>query len=72
MENKFDRRGFISGGIRGFILLGLGVMTGNFLFRDKENSDENCDFDFVCQNCKKLKTCGLPEAKSYKLNRVKR
>ena len=72
MDDKLNRRGFISGGIRGFILLGISAMTGTFLLRKNNESDETCDFDFVCQNCKKLKHCGLQEAKNYKLSRINR
>jgi len=71
MNDKLNRRGFISGGIRGFILLGLSAMTGTFLLRNNK-PNENCDLDFVCQNCNKLKHCGLPEAKDYKISRIKR
>ena len=72
MDDKLNRRGFISGGIRGFILLGLSTMTGIFLLRNNDESNDNCDLDFVCQNCNKLKHCGLQEAKDYKLSRINR
>lgn len=72
MNEKYNRRSFISGGIRSFILLGIGAMTGTFIFRNHMNESENCAFDFVCQSCKKLKNCGLQEAKEYKLSRIKR
>ena len=72
MDDKLNRRGFISGGIRGFILLGIGAMTGTFLLRKNNKTDEECDLDFVCQSCNKLKHCGLQDAKNYKLSRINR
>jgi hypothetical protein len=72
MEEKLNRRKFISGGIRGSILAGLGIMSGVFFLRSKNESGEKCEIDFVCQNCSKLKHCGLQEAKDYKLSRIKR
>jgi hypothetical protein len=65
-----DRRGFLKNAARVSILTGLGIMTGALLFRDKEK--ESCDYDFVCGNCKKLKSCKLQEAEKYKeLNKAK-
>ena len=60
------RRDFIKKSLRtaGFAVLAGG--SGYLLLRDK--SDEPCDFEFVCKNCKKLKECKLPEAKEYNGN----
>ncbi len=38
----------------------LAGASGYLLLRDQ--SDEVCNFDFVCRDCKKLKECNLPEA----------
>ena len=63
-----DRREFISKTIRNSILVGLGVVSGTLLYRSFTN-EENCDFDFICKNCNKLKSCNLPEAKQLKVER---
>ncbi|MFC2117719.1 hypothetical protein ACFLTI_06695 [Bacteroidota bacterium] len=61
------RKEFIVVLARGVILSALGVISGILLFRDKDNVTD-CDFDFVCGNCKKNENCNLPEAKQYKKN----
>ncbi len=65
-----DRRNFIKSIIRNGLLLGL-VATGSFLVL-KEDNDEACNFDFICQNCKKSKSCVLPEAKGYRENKLRK
>jgi hypothetical protein len=66
-----ERRDFLKNIARGSILTGLGVITGVLLFRDRDA--ENCDQNFVCESCKRLKSCKLPEAAKYKdLNRAKK
>jgi len=42
-------------------------MSGFLLFQKKENNEEKCDFDFICNNCKKRNSCTLPEAKENQL-----
>jgi hypothetical protein len=59
-----DRREFIKNVARGSILVGLGLVAGKLLLRENEN--EKCDFDFICNNCNKLSKCQLPEAAKYK------
>lgn len=59
-----DRREFIKNVARGSILVGIGLVAGTLLFREDEN--ENCDFDFICNNCNKLSKCKLPEAVKFK------
>ena len=61
------RKEFIVVLARGTILGALGVISGVLLFRDKD-SVTDCDFDFVCRNCKKITNCNLPEAKQLKQN----
>lgn len=66
-----DRRDFLRNVARVSILTGLGIVSGVLLFRDKDT--ENCDYDFVCGNCKRLKSCKLPESEKFKeLNRAKK
>ena len=60
-----DRREFIKTFSRGLILSGLAVISGVLIFRDKGGNDQ-CNFDFVCKNCKKINSCTLPEAADYK------
>lgn len=58
-----DRREFIKTLSRGLALAGMAGLGGYLLFRDRTGDD--CDFDFICRNCLKQKTCQLPEAKLY-------
>lgn len=49
---------------QGIFLVGtIGVGT-TVLLRNEDNGD--CDFEFVCKNCKKKSACSLPEAKEYR------
>lgn len=59
-----NRRGFIIKLVRSGTLLTLAATSGYLIFGRKE--EEVCDFSFVCQNCKKLKDCQLPEAEKAK------
>lgn len=45
--------------------------TGAYLSIRKPSTGDNCDFDFVCQNCRKEKICQLPEASKFRLNKRK-
>ena len=62
-----DRRKFIKSVSQGIILTGLIGMSGVLIFRKGPNGAE-CDFEFVCKNCKNISSCKLPEAKDYKEN----
>ncbi|PLX05341.1 MAG: hypothetical protein C0595_00015 [Marinilabiliales bacterium] len=66
LDNMQSRREFINKSLR---IAGMAVLMGGsgyLLFR--EESEEACDFDFVCKNCKKNKECKLPEAKTFNGN----
>lgn len=65
----YTRRDFIKKTFRTASFAVLAGGGGYLLLR--EQSDEVCDFEFVCKNCKKLKNCNLPEAKEYG-NKLKR
>lgn len=58
-----NRRNFIKKTMRTAAFTILAGGSGYLLFREK--SQEECNFDFVCKNCKKQKECNLPEAKEY-------
>jgi len=45
-------------------------LSGVLIFRKSPGGVE-CDFEFVCKNCKNLSSCNLPEAKDYKENNKK-
>ena len=60
-----DRRTFIKSISQGFILSALFGMSGMLIFRKSPEGIE-CDFDFVCKNCKNLSSCKLPEANDFK------
>ena len=59
-----DRRAFIRKAGRGIVLGGIIAGSGYLLL--KPGSEEKCNFDFICANCKQLKTCSLPEADDFK------
>lgn len=60
----YTRKDFIIKVLRMTTFTVLAGASGYLLFR--EQSDEACNFDFVCRDCKKLKECNLPEAKDQK------
>lgn len=59
-----NRRLFLKNIARGAIVLGFGVVTGIVLSK-KENTSP-CDYNFLCNNCKRLSDCKLQEALRYK------
>ena len=59
----YNRRDFIIKIFRSASLLSLAAISGYLIFG--RSSEEVCDFNFICQNCKKAKKCSLPEAQSY-------
>ena len=63
------RKEFILKITRAASLTVLASTTGYLLFR--EPSDKKCNFDFVCNNCKKLKSCSLNKATQYKNTKTK-
>jgi len=60
-----NRRQFLSSIVRGSILSGLTAISGILIFRNSKNTDQ-CTFDFVCKNCRKIKSCTQPEAIIFK------
>lgn len=60
------RRDFLKIMIQGSILTGLTFLSSYLIFR-KGGEDANCDFDFVCRNCKKHKNCSIPQAEEYRI-----
>lgn len=61
-----DRREFIRKAGRGLILGGVIAGGGYLLLRPK--TGVACDFDFICRDCRQLKSCSLPEADDFKSN----
>jgi len=61
------RKDFIIKIFRTATFASLAGLSGYLLLR--EQTDEVCNFDFVCKNCKKLKACNLPEAVDHKNSR---
>lgn len=59
-----NRRNFLKKSMRTVAFTILAGGSAYLLFR--EQSDEVCNFDFVCKNCKKQKECNLPEAQNFK------
>jgi len=61
-----DRRDFIKKISRNLVLGGV-VATSSYLLL-KPDTGEECNFDFICKNCRQLKQCSLPEADDFKKN----
>jgi Fe2+ or Zn2+ uptake regulation protein len=59
----YNRREFITKIFRSATLLSLAAVSGYLIFG--RNKEEECDFSFVCRNCKKIKNCSLPEAQEF-------
>ena len=66
-----DRRQFLSSIGRGTILAGLTTISGVLIYRNSKKSDQ-CTFDFICQDCRKIKSCKQPEAIIFKRGKEKR
>ena len=61
-----DRRDFIKKISRNLVLGGV-LATSSYLLL-KQDTGEECNFDFICKNCRQLKQCSLPEADDFKKN----
>lgn len=61
-----DRRGFIKQLSRNLVL--GGVIAGGAYLLLKPETGEECNFDFICRDCRQLKNCSLPEADDFKGN----
>ena len=66
-----NRRQFLSSIGRGTILAGLTTISGVLIYRNSKKSDQ-CTFDFICQDCRKIKLCKQPEAIIFKRGKEKR
>lgn len=60
----YTRRNFIKIAVRNSAFAGIAIGSGYLIF--KEQSEEVCNLDFICQNCKRRKECKLPEAEEHK------
>jgi len=60
-----DRRKFLTSIGRGTILTGLAALSGVLIYKNS-GKPEDCTFDFVCRECKKLNSCRQPEAIIFK------
>jgi hypothetical protein len=61
-----NRRKFINNIARGSFLTALGAMSTVFIIQNKKNQDKQCYYEFVCNKCKKVDNCMLPQAALYK------
>jgi len=61
-----NRRQFISFLGRSLIFGGVVALSGYLLLREESKTADPCDFDFTCSQCKRLKNCNLPEARTFK------
>ena len=60
------RKEFINTLFRGLILTGIVGIGGYLVLRKGSSENDSCSFDFVCKDCKKLKSCNIPEAVQFK------
>lgn len=61
-----NRRRFITGSIRFAAAGGLIGLSGFLLTREHPEGSKECDFEFICKNCRKKQQCVLPEAVDYR------
>lgn len=61
-----NRKKFIKTFLRIIFLVGIALISGILIFRKQNENSEICNLDFVCKNCKKLKSCTIPEAVNFK------
>ncbi len=64
-----NRREFFEKIMRYGLFAFLTAISGYLVL--KEQTNENCDLDFVCKNCKINKTCNLEQANSFRKNNIK-
>ncbi len=60
-----ERRQFVKKSLRYTAALGL-VAMGAYVITSRKDDSQACDFDFICQNCRKKQKCQLPEALAHK------
>ncbi len=56
-----NRRKFFHEMIRYLILAVIGIVSGAALIKGRNVQAENCPPDMICQGCRKVKECTLPE-----------
>jgi hypothetical protein len=56
------RRKFIGQLARGGLLAGLAAAAGILISRDQVTLNNDCNANFQCRSCNRLKGCQLPEA----------
>ena len=61
-----NRRDFFSSFARTIFLILLSAISGFFVFKNYNGAENTCQLDFVCKNCKKVKSCSLNEAVQFK------
>lgn len=59
-----QRRTFLKKIGRVVILSGITGVTAHLLLKT-EVENAKCDYDFICRNCRKNRTCKFPEAQAY-------
>lgn len=64
-----DRRRFFKSMMQGGIFSAMVGTSAYLLLKEKPQGDKLCDFDFVCQNCRKKSHCQLPEATKFRFQK---
>ena len=67
-----DRKRFIEQMARGGLLAVLALGTGFLLSRRQVTLQQECELNYQCRSCGKLKECQLPEAKKQMFRDEKR
>ena len=65
-----DRRKFFKSLAQGGIFTALAGTSVYLLTKEKPSNTNGCDFDFICQDCKKKRHCQLPEASQYRFQNL--
>lgn len=63
-----DRKQFIQTTVRTSILALMAGLVAVFVKRESIAPGSECELDFQCKKCNKLKACTLPEAENYRKN----
>lgn len=66
---NMDRRKFFRAVIQGSIFTSLTGVGAYLAMRKPDGSAKVCDFDFVCQNCRKNSYCQIDDASKYRMNK---
>ena len=63
-----NRQDFLNRIGRSFLFMVIAGGSGMLVYKGKVGKSKECPESFVCNNCKLMKNCSLPEAKKFRKN----